>query len=73
MFTGKRGNKLRTVTQALGIVAPALLTLLPFGGRAKTLLASALTLAGGYVLRETLIEAGKASADDPRAASRQPE
>ena len=73
MFAGKRGAKLRTVTQGLGIIAPALLTLLPFGGRAKTLLASALTLAGGYVLRETLIEAGKASADDPRAASRQPE
>ena len=31
------------------------------------------TLAGGYVLRETFIEAGKASAKDPRAASRQPE
>jgi hypothetical protein len=37
------------------------------------LLASVCTLAGGYVLRETLIEGGKASADDPRAASRQPE
>jgi hypothetical protein len=36
-------------------------------------LAAALTLAGGYVFRETLIEAGKGSADDPRAASRQPE
>jgi formate-dependent nitrite reductase membrane component NrfD len=73
MFGGKRGAKLRTVTQILGIVAPAALNLLPFGGRAKTLLTSVLTLAGGYVLRETLIEGGKASADDPRAASRQPE
>jgi formate-dependent nitrite reductase membrane component NrfD len=73
MFGGRRGAKLRTYTQVAGIIAPALLGLVPFGGRTKTLLASALTLAGGYVLRETLIEAGKASADDPRAASRQPE
>jgi formate-dependent nitrite reductase membrane component NrfD len=73
MFGGARGNKLRTYTQLGGIIVPALLNLLPFGGRTKTLLATALTLAGGYVLRETLIEGGKASADDPRAASRQPE
>jgi formate-dependent nitrite reductase membrane component NrfD len=73
MFGGERGAKLRTYTQCAGILGPAVLGLLPFGGRAKTLLASALTLAGGYVLRETFIEAGKASADDPRAASRQPE
>lgn len=73
MFGGARGRKLRNVTEIGGIIAPALLSLLPFGGRTKTLLASALTLAGGYVLRETLLEGGKASADDPRAASRQPE
>lgn len=73
MFSGERGRKLRSYTQFAGILGPAVLGLLPFGGRAKTLLASALTLAGGYVLRETFIEAGKASADDPRAASRQPE
>ncbi len=73
MFGGAQGRKLRQVTELGGIVAPALLNLLPFGGRAKALLATALTLAGGYVLREVLIEGGKASADDPRAASRQPE
>lgn len=73
MFGGAQGRKLREVTELGGIVVPALLNLLPFGGRAKTLLATALTLAGGYVLRETLIEGGKISADDPRAASRQPE
>jgi hypothetical protein len=32
-----------------------------------------LTLYGGYILRETLIEVGKGSAEDPRAAARQPE
>jgi len=73
MFAGERGLKLRRYTQLAGILVPAVLGRLPFGGRTKTLLASALTLAGGYVLRETLIEAGKNSADDPRAASRQPE
>ena len=73
MFGGARGRKLRTYTQTLGIIVPAVLGLLPFGGKSKTLLASALTLVGGYVLRESLIEGGKDSADDPRAASRQPE
>jgi formate-dependent nitrite reductase membrane component NrfD len=73
MYGGVRGRKLRTFTEIGGIIVPALLGRLPFGGRTKTLLASALTLAGGYVLRETLIESGKDSADDPRAASRQPE
>jgi formate-dependent nitrite reductase membrane component NrfD len=72
MFDGKRGAKLRNVTMLGGIVAPAVLNVLPFHARWKTLLASALTLAGGYVLRETLIEAGKASADDPSVSSRQP-
>ncbi len=73
MFGGNRGRRLRTFTLIGGIGIPALLHALPGHGRAKTLLASTLTLLGGYVLRETLIEGGKASADDPRAASRQPE
>jgi formate-dependent nitrite reductase membrane component NrfD len=73
MFAGTRGEKLLRVTGIGGILIPALLTLLPVRGRPKTLLTSALALLGGYVLRETLIEAGKVSADDPRAASQQPE
>jgi len=73
MFRGKRGDKLRTFTLFGGIIGASVLNLLPFGGKAKTVLASTLTLVGGYVLRETIIESGKASADDPRAASRQPE
>jgi formate-dependent nitrite reductase membrane component NrfD len=73
LFKGPRGRRLGTRTVLRGIIAPAVLNLLPFGGRAKTLIASALTLAGGYVLRESVIEAGKASADDPKAAFAQPE
>jgi formate-dependent nitrite reductase membrane component NrfD len=73
MFGGALGRKLRTYTQIGGIIGPAVLGLLPFGGRAKTLFATVMTMTGGYVLRETLIESAKLSADDPRAASRQPE
>lgn len=73
MFGGTRGKKLRTYTIRLGIIVPAVVNLLPFHARWKTILASAMTLCGGYVLRESLIEGGKDSADDPRAASRQPE
>jgi formate-dependent nitrite reductase membrane component NrfD len=35
--------------------------------RARTLLAAGLTLAGGLVLRQCLLRAGKVSAADPRA------
>ncbi|MBD5635100.1 MAG: polysulfide reductase NrfD [Candidatus Eremiobacteraeota bacterium] len=73
MFAAARGTRLRNATMLGGIVVPALLNLVPLHARAKTLVASALTLAGGYMLRETLIEAGKESADDPRVSSRQPE
>jgi formate-dependent nitrite reductase membrane component NrfD len=73
LFAGARGAKLTRITEVSGIVVPALLGLLPGHARWKTALASVLTLAGGYVLRETLIEGGKDSSEDPRAASRQPE
>ena len=73
MFDGRRGRKLRTFTMISGIGLPALLAVLPGHARWKTVLSSLLTLVGGYELRESLIEAGKDSADDPRAASRQPE
>ena len=72
MFAGKRGAKLRSATMLGGIALPTILNLVPLHARWKTLIASALTLAGAYVLRETLIEAGKESADDPRVSSRQP-
>ena len=72
MFEGERGKKLRDLTMIGGITIPTLLALVPRHSKVKTLIASALTLTGGYVLRETLIESGKASADDPRVASLQP-
>ena len=80
MYEGSRGERLRTLTLKGGIAAPLLLNLPSLLGCKKnrrpstlrTLLAGALTLAGGYVLRETLIEAGKASADDPAQAFVQP-
>jgi formate-dependent nitrite reductase membrane component NrfD len=73
MFVSKHGRKMEVATLLGGIAIPSLLALLPFQAKWKSLLGSALTLVGGYVLRETLIESGKDSADDPRAASRQPE
>ncbi|MEO6990888.1 MAG: NrfD/PsrC family molybdoenzyme membrane anchor subunit [Candidatus Baltobacteraceae bacterium] len=73
MFDGARGRKLTNATLLGGIVLPALLNVLPFHPRWKTIATSALTLFGGYALRESFIEAGKTSADDPRAAFRQPE
>lgn len=78
-FEGSRGKRLRTITIGAGIVAPLALNLLgnvvklPKPANAlRVAAASLLTLAGGYVLRQCLIEAGKDSARDPHAAFRQP-
>jgi formate-dependent nitrite reductase membrane component NrfD len=81
LFKGPRGDRLRTWTFGLGIAVPALLNLPSvLSGRPahkphrlRTIVASALALAGGYVLREAFIEAGRDSADDPRAYLRHPE
>lgn len=79
MFEGARGERLRKRTLIAGIAIPALLNLAGAVVRLpkpvdeiRGLAASALTLAGAYVLRESLIEAGKDSARDPHAAFRQP-
>jgi formate-dependent nitrite reductase membrane component NrfD len=78
-FEGARGQKLRTYTIGLGLVAPLALSVL--GGVVKlprpidavrSTVSSVLTLVGGYIFRNELIEAGKASARDPRAAFVQP-
>ncbi|MDQ2679735.1 MAG: polysulfide reductase NrfD [Candidatus Eremiobacteraeota bacterium] len=73
LFEGARGMRFRTCTLLVGIALPTLLNRLPLcKGSAKTLLSGALTLFGGYILRESLMEAGKDSADDPKAAFSQP-
>lgn len=78
-FEGKHGKTLETMTVAAGIAAPFVLNLvgqfvkLPKPVNALRVAAAAtLTLTGGYMLRHCLIEAGKASARDPRAAAKQP-
>jgi formate-dependent nitrite reductase membrane component NrfD len=78
-FEGKRGRRLRTYTIGAGIVAPLALNILgtfiklPKPANAlRVAAASMLTMVGGYILRECLIEAGKDSARNPHVASRQP-
>lgn len=79
MFKGARGRKFKALTLGLGLAFPmslnAFRAIVPARGRAAriaTFLTSAAVLFGGYILRETFIEAGKASADDPHAAFAQP-
>ena len=79
LFEGDIGRRLRTSTMIAGTLVPMLLNTLgnviPLPQKAnaiRTVAASLLTLAGGYMFRACLIEAGKASARDPRAAFRQP-
>ncbi|MDP9110729.1 MAG: hypothetical protein M3M96_03740, partial [Candidatus Eremiobacteraeota bacterium] len=80
LFKGARGQRLRAVTIMGGLVGPVAINSLlviarPRGatGKFMTLAASVLTLCGGYVLRDTLIESGKDSARDPKAGFAQPE
>lgn len=78
MFEGKRGYLLRNVTVFGGILAPLALNLPSLTGMkrkhsfSRTLLTAALALAGGYVLRHSFIEGGKAAADDPQLGLHQP-
>jgi len=80
LFTGARGERFRRYTIRIGIIAPMALNLLgsilplpkPVDAVRGTV-ASVLTLVGGYILRESMIEAGKASARDPHAAFVQPQ
>jgi formate-dependent nitrite reductase membrane component NrfD len=81
LFAGARGARLRTVTLGLGIALPALLALPSLLSRKphlklhrlRSLIAAAAALTGGYVLRESVVDAGRDSADDPRAYLRHPE
>jgi formate-dependent nitrite reductase membrane component NrfD len=76
LFTGRIGARLQNMTVLLGIAAPVALNLPGalgrgehngWAARARTLLAAGLTLAGGLVLRQCFLRAGKVSAADPRA------
>jgi formate-dependent nitrite reductase membrane component NrfD len=79
---GPQARKFRNGTLLAGIAVPLLLNVSALfknpakqkkHNTLKTVLASGLTLLGGYILRETLVEGGKLSAADPTVASRQPE
>ncbi len=80
MYEGEHGERLRNWTMIGGIAAPLLINLPSLLSRKhdrrpsilRTLIAGGLTLAGGYILRQTLIESGKISADDPKEAFYQP-
>jgi formate-dependent nitrite reductase membrane component NrfD len=76
LFRGAIGQRLKTGTEVVGIALPLLINLSsgfsrrPNDGaahRGRALLAAGLTLFGGLVLRRAVIQAGKKSADDPRA------
>lgn len=79
MFEGWRGERFKTLTLQAGLAVPiaigaTLLVAKPRGLAARIMATSAslLTLVGGYIMRETLIESGKLSADDPKAGLAQP-
>lgn len=79
LFRGARGRRLERFTLVGGLALPALL-LLPsvLSRRARHdrilgLAAAAAALFGGYVLRESIVYAGRDSANDPRAYLRHPE
>jgi formate-dependent nitrite reductase membrane component NrfD len=79
LFSGPAGDRLRTYTTQAGILAPLALNLLgaivplpkPVNA-VRTVIASVLTLVGGYNLRNTVIGAGRLSVQDPHAAFVQP-
>jgi formate-dependent nitrite reductase membrane component NrfD len=79
LFSGASGERLRNYTIRTGILAPLALNLLgaivplpkPVNA-VRTVIASVLTLVGGYILRDTVVRAGRVSVQDPRVASVQP-
>ena len=79
MYRGALGRHFFNASIIAGLAVPIALnsfSLLarPKGSLARSLafLAGTLTLAGGVVFRQTLIESGKKSADDPKAGLAQP-
>ncbi|PZR59515.1 MAG: hypothetical protein DLM50_01430 [Candidatus Meridianibacter frigidus] len=77
MWQGARGRRFQMVTMRLGLLAPiAMHAALLFSYRSRgatplRALPSLLSLCGGYVLRETLVQAGKESAAQRAPALRQ--
>ena len=77
-FTGPIGKRVRTWTQLLGVAVPLILNTPAWFNRDSerrgtrrrlpllTLAGSALSLYGGYVLRESIVLAGRISGDDPK-------
>ena len=79
MFEGEIGRRFFNASILGGLALPIAINSIsllarPRGSLAKvlTLAAATLTLGGGAVFRQTLIEAGKKSADDPTAGLAQP-
>ena len=79
MFGGATGKALKTWTMLAGICIPLLLNVpawLPRRPasrfRLSAVLGAGLVLYGGYVLRRSVIAAGRTSADDPRPVLRRP-
>ena len=80
MYEGALGERFKALTMGLGLAFPlavnAFRTIaIPRAKTARmlTIATSLATLFGGYILRDTLIESGKLSADDPHAAFAQPQ
>lgn len=79
MYEGAVGERFFSVCVVGGLALPMAINSIALLFRPKgnvatclTLIAGTLTLAGGAVFRQTLIESGKKSADDPKAGLAQP-
>lgn len=79
LFESAHGERLRKYTVRTGILAPLALNVLgavlplpkPVDA-VRTVISSVLTLLGGYVLRDTVVRAGRTSVNDPRTSFVQP-
>ena len=79
LFSSAQGERLRKYTVRTGILVPFALNLigqvipLPKPVNAvRTVISSVLTLVGGYMLRDTMVRAGRTSVNDPQVAFKQP-
>ena len=77
LFAGETGRRLKQMTMIGGLIVPLALQLPGLLRRGvhkpnpvRALAGAALTLTGGWVLRDSMLRAGRASADDPRPVLR---